>query len=83
MIGRGIGLLKEIEGQETKEHLCESIKISGKQVMFDQPRRLGAEDGVRIYIHDVHPYFIVENENKIHKIKFCPYCGVDIDKDRS
>jgi len=59
-------MLKELLGRETLQHHCDSSK-----------RKWSLE----IYIHDVQAYAFDPVTNKMHYIKYCPYCAVDIESE--
>ena len=73
-------MLKEIPGNETNIHLCEKINL-GTEIMNISPREIGIKDGVRIQIHDIHPYIFIEATKQMIPITYCPFCGADIDNE--
>jgi hypothetical protein len=73
-------MLKELSGCETYVHFCERIKI-GSEAMTVSPREAGKIHGVRIQIHDIHPYIFNIHTNQMTPITCCPFCGADIDNE--
>ncbi len=76
-------MLKAIPGYETVQHLCEGMTLngSGEYIKFDKPRNLGEREGVKIMMHDIHPYLFIEETKKMYHITYCPYCGANIDRE--
>ena len=73
-------MLKNIPGYETNVHLCEKMK-AGSEIMSIAPREYGKKDGVKIQIHDIHPYIFIEATKRMIPITYCPFCGVDVDNE--
>lgn len=64
-------MLIPIQGRETLRHICDGM--TEKHADHTQP--------MKIFIHDVHAYITDGNECCPNRIKFCPYCGVEIDSE--
>lgn len=74
-------MLKVIPGTETVKHLCEGMTVGGQLITFDRPRNLGEKDSVEVLMHDIHPYIFIVKTNQKIPITYCPYCGVEVEKE--
>jgi len=61
-------MLKLINGSETYRHYCDNKNMTEKP---------------HVYLHDVKSYMFVEIDGKHTEfwIKYCPWCGVEIEKE--
>ena len=66
--------IKDKNSQEGLIHVCEGLTEKKMR-----------EKAIEINLHDIHiRTFVYEDKNKMPKmeyIKFCPYCGCDLEKD--
>lgn len=65
--------IKDKYSQESLIHICQGLN----------EKKMRAK-ALEIRLHDIHFYtFVFDQKGKIalESIKFCPYCGVDLEKD--
>jgi hypothetical protein len=64
--------VKDIESQESLIHVCKG------KTLKDMSKK-----NLEIRLHDIHIFSWIYNDGDAHQeyIKFCPYCGVDLEKD--
>jgi len=68
-------MLKLITGRETLHHICDNTSKWRIAVQC-----------LEIYLHDVQPHAMLKGIGtfgavRAGDIKYCPYCGVDIEKE--
>lgn len=65
--------IKDVDSQESLIHVCNGLT--------EKKMRTKA---IEIRLHDVHIFSFIYDDKKdfkIESIKFCPYCGIDLEKD--
>lgn len=63
-------LIRDKDSQEGYKHVCaDSNKYTEKALRERLP----------IYLHDITAYTLIKGE--FIRIKYCPYCGVEVEKD--
>lgn len=63
-------LRRDKDSQEGYIHICNDSYKYTKQALKER---------IPIYLHDITAYMYVDG--KIHHIKYCPYCGADVDSE--
>ena len=58
--------------QESYVHICDDAHKDTRKAIADRPR---------ITVHDVHAYIETYSGFGLEPIKFCPYCGKELDSD--
>lgn len=67
-------LIRDKDSQEGYIHICDDYKKYLKSALAER---------LQIYVHDVKVYTLIETKNgyEIKDIKYCPYCGAEIEKE--
>ena len=67
-------LVRDKDSQEGYVHICDDYKRYIKQALKER---------LQIYVHDMKVYTLLETKNghELKDIKYCPYCGVEIEKE--
>lgn len=64
-------LVKDKNSSELYIHVCPDS---------DKYTRKALSERMTIYRHDISAFIITDN-GKIEHIKYCPYCGIDVEKE--
>lgn len=62
-------LYRHADYQESYVHVCDDAHKYQRKYIAERPR---------IVVHDISAYMI---KNELINIKFCPYCGADLQKE--
>lgn len=67
-------LVRDKDSQEGYIHICDDYKKYTEQALKER---------LQIYVHDVKVYTLLETKNgyELKNIKYCPYCGAEIEKE--
>ena len=67
-------LVRDRDAQEGYVHICDDYKRYIKSALKER---------LQIYVHDIKVYTLLETKNghELKNIKFCPYCGAEIEKE--
>ena len=67
-------LVRNKDSQEGYVHLCADSHRYTKKALKER---------LPIYLHDIKAYTLIETKNgcELIDIKYCPYCGVEIETD--
>lgn len=67
-------LVRDKDSQEGYKHICNDSYKYTKQALKER---------LQIYVHDVNVYTLLETKSgfELKSIKYCPYCGVEIESD--
>lgn len=67
-------LIRDKDSAEGYIHICNNSHRYTKQALKER---------LPIYVHDVKVYTLIESKNgyELKDIKFCPYCGAEIEKE--
>ena len=67
-------LVRDRDSQEGYVHICDDYKKYIKSALKER---------LQIYVHDMKVYTLIETKDgyKLKDIKFCPYCGVEVEKE--
>lgn len=67
-------LVRDKDSAEGYKHICDDGYKYTKQALKER---------LPIYVHDVKVYTLIETKNgyELKDIKFCPYCGAEIEKE--
>ena len=64
-------LVRDLNTNESYLHVCDDSSRYTKKAL---------EERFKIHVHDCSTFIIIEGKNGVEfqHIKYCPYCGVDI-----
>ncbi len=67
-------LVRDKNSNEGYIHICNDSGKYTKQALKER---------LPIFLHDVKPYTLIESKDgySLKDVKFCPYCGQEIEKD--
>ena len=67
-------LVRDKDSQEGYIHICDDYKKYLKSAIKER---------LQIYVNDMKVYTLIETKNGYERknIKFCPYCGAEIEKE--
>lgn len=67
-------LVRDKDSQEGYKHICDDSYKYTKQALKER---------MQIYVHDIKVYTLIETKkgHELKNIKYCPYCGAEIEKE--
>lgn len=67
-------LVRDKDSAEGYIHICDNSSRYNKQALKER---------LQIYLHDIKAYTIIESKDgySLIDVKYCPYCGAEIEKE--